>query len=144
MKIGQVRPAKWFEIGRNCSKRGQNLVELSQMSLGTPKFGRRQNTPENATHPKTQLIDRSQNLRFRVCCVFRVCFGALLEGNKEHPKTQHTRKRRFSERSVFCIFGCVAFSGAFCSPLINSKERKLEIAVTKKGSMVGRLNKTKT
>ena len=44
---------------------------------------------------------------------FRVCFGALLDGNKEHPKMQHTRKRRFSERSIFCVFGCVAFSGAF-------------------------------
>ena len=34
------------------------------------------------------------------------------EENKEHPKTQHTRKRKFSERSGTCVFGCVAFSGA--------------------------------
>ena len=33
-------------------------------------FGRRQRAPENATHPETQVVDRSQNLRFRVCCVF--------------------------------------------------------------------------
>ena len=46
---------------------------------------------------------------------FRVCFGALLEGNKEHPKTQHTRKRRFWKRSTTCIFGRVAYSGALCS-----------------------------
>ena len=52
---------------------------------------------------------------------FRVCFGALLEGNKEHPQTQHTRKRRFSERSIFCAFGCVAFSSAFYSPLNNDR-----------------------
>ena len=75
------------------------------------KFGRRQNTPENAgtrPFPKSAI---SGVLRFRVL------FGALLEGNKEHPKTQHTRKRRFSERSIICVFGCVAFSGALCSPL---------------------------
>ena len=28
------------------------------------------NAPESATHPKTQTTDRSENLRFRVCCVF--------------------------------------------------------------------------
>ena len=37
---------------------------------------------------------------------FRVCFGALLEGNKEHPKMQHTRKRSVPERSHFCVFRC--------------------------------------
>ena len=35
-----------------------------------------------------------------------------VEENKEHPKTQHTRKRRFSEGSSSCVVGCVAFSGA--------------------------------
>ena len=50
----------------------------------------------------------------------RVCSGTLLEGNEEHPKTQRTRKRRFLERSVFCVFGCVAFSGALCSPLMQT------------------------
>ena len=48
---------------------------------------------------------------------FWVCFGAPLEQNKEHPKTQHTRKRRFWERSITCIFGRVAFSGALYSPV---------------------------
>ena len=33
-------------------------------------LGRRQNTPENATHPKTRVTGRSRNLRFRACCVF--------------------------------------------------------------------------
>ena len=71
-----------------------------------PKNTQKHNTPKNAEN-------RPFNLRFRVCCVFGCVFGALLEGNKEHPKTQHTRERRFSERSVFCVFGCVAFSGGF-------------------------------
>ena len=67
---------------------------------------------EGSTHPKTQVIDRFQNLRFRVCCVF----GCSLFPSKKTPK--HIRKHRFSrkhrfwERSITCIFGCVAFSGA--------------------------------
>ena len=75
------------------------------------------------THPETQHthpIDRSENLRFRVCCVFGIS-GALcspLRGRQNtHPKTQHIQNRRFSERSILCIFGGVAFLGAFCSPL---------------------------
>ena len=31
------------------------------------------------------------------------------EENKEHPKTQHTRKQAIPRT---CVFGCVAFSGA--------------------------------
>ena len=64
------------------------------------RLGRRQRAPENATHPKTQVTDRPQNLRFRVCCVFGCSLFSLLEENKEHPKTQHTRKRRFWKRSI--------------------------------------------
>ena len=75
-----------------------------------PKHTRKRNTPENAANPPFPESAISGVLRFRVC------FGALLEGNKEHPKTQHTRRRRFSERSIFCVFGCVAFSGAFPCP----------------------------
>ena len=74
--------------------------------------GLSQNTPKNTTNWLFQKPAISGVLRFWVC------FGAFLEGNKEHPKTHHTRKRRFSERSSFCVFGCVAFSGALCSPLI--------------------------
>ena len=59
-----------------------------------------------------QVTGRSEN---RV--VFSGVFGALVEGDKERPKTQHARKRRFSERSFFITFcRCVAFRGAFCSP----------------------------
>ena len=113
VKIGELCPAKWVKTGQNCSKTGS--------SWQAPKSTRKRNTPENAENRPFQKSAFSGELRFRVC------FGALFEGNKEHPKTQHTRKRRFSERSVFCVFGCVAFSGAFCSPLI--KGRSLEIAV---------------
>ena len=47
----------------------------------------------NKEHPKTQVIDRSQNLRFGVCCVFGV-FWRPLRGEQRapesatHPKTQ--------------------------------------------------------
>ena len=61
-----------------------------------------QRAPENATHPKTQVIDR-----FRVCCVF----GCSLFPSKRAPK--HTRKRNehpktrvIWERSITCVFGC--------------------------------------
>ena len=48
-------------------------------SLGHPK------TPENAGNRPSPESWFSGVLR-----VFGSCFGALLEGNKEHPKTQHT------------------------------------------------------
>ena len=76
-----------------------------------PKSTRKRNTPENAGNRPFPESAFSGVLRFRVC------FGVLLEGNKEHPKTQHTRKRRFWKQSITCVFGCVAFSGALCSPL---------------------------
>ena len=41
----------------------------------------------------------------------------MLAGAKTHPKTQHTRKRRYLTVPRICVFGCVAFSGALCSPL---------------------------
>ena len=87
------------------SKQRPGFADESVLSCGgasldrSISFGRRQNAPENATHPKTQAFDHFKNLRFRVCCSFGRVFGALLKGNKEHPKTQHTRKRRFSEWS---------------------------------------------
>ena len=71
----------------------------------------KQRAPENATHPKTQVINRCQNLRFRVCCVFGCSLFVFQGGAKTHPKTQHARKHRFWERSIACVFGCVAFSG---------------------------------
>ena len=77
--------------------------------------------PENATHPKTQVTDRSQNLPFRVMFRFRVCLGRPLRGDiKESPEIcGFTRKRSFWERSVTCVF-CenLRFSVvALCSPL---------------------------
>ena len=46
------------------------------------------------------------------------CKLRLSEENKEHPKTQRAPEnagnRLFPE---ICVFGCVAFSGALCSPL---------------------------
>ena len=69
------------------------LSPSGKSRLTSPKLRGEQKAPENATHPKTQLIDRSENLRFRVCCVS----GALcspLRGrqntpeNATHSKTQ--------------------------------------------------------
>ena len=85
---------------------------------------REQRAPENATHPKTQVVDRSENLRFRVCCVFGCSLFPSKRAPKTHPKTQHTRKRRFSERSMTCVSGvlrfrvlfgaCQVLAGGFC------------------------------
>ena len=47
-----------------------NLVVCNFYAEALFFFGRRQRAPENATRLKTQVLDRSQNLRFRVCCVF--------------------------------------------------------------------------
>ena len=73
-------------------------------------------------HPKTQHTRKRRRLTVLKLCFsgvsrFRVCFGAILEGSKAHLKMQRTRKRRIWERSIFYVFGCVPFSGAFCSPL---------------------------
>ena len=48
--------------------------------------GRRQNTPENATHLKAQAIDCSQKR-------FRVCFGVLL-GERRAPENADSRNNR--------------------------------------------------
>ena len=71
------------------------------------KFGSRQKAPENATHPKTQIIDRSQKLRF----CFRVCrlFGCFLFPSKRAPK--HTRKRNIPENADSGNGRAPAFSG---------------------------------
>ena len=73
------------------------------------KSTRKRNTPENADSRNSHFSAFSGVLRFRVL------FAPLQEGAaKSHPKTQHTRNRRFWERPMICIFGCVAFSGVFC------------------------------
>ena len=69
-----------------------------------PKSTRKRNTPENAGNRPCPDSAFSGVLRFRVC------FGALSEGNKEHPKTQHPRT---GKGSPTCVFGCVAFCGCF-------------------------------
>ena len=38
--------------------------------------------------------------------------GIVSQENKEHPKTQHTRKRRNLTVPKICVFRCVVFSGA--------------------------------
>ena len=40
-----------------------------------------------------------------------MCFGALLEENKEDLETHHTTQVLVSERSIFCVFKCAAFLG---------------------------------
>ena len=63
--------------------------------------------PQNATHPKTQEIDSSENLRFRVCCVF----GCSLFPSKRAPK--HTRKRNTLENTDFQSGQFSAFRACF-------------------------------
>ena len=75
------------------------------MPQNCQKVCRRPKAPENATHPKTQKTDHSENLRFRVC------FGTLLKGNNEHPKTQIFGTVCFLRFRVCCVFGFC------CSPL---------------------------
>ena len=70
-------------------------------------FGRRQKAPESATHPKTQVIDRFQNLRFRVCCVF----GCSLFRSKSLRAPKHTRKRNTPENADSGNGRLPAFSG---------------------------------
>ena len=69
------------------------------------KFRGEQRAPENATHPKTQVPDRSENLRFRVCCVF----GCSLFPSNRAPK--HTRKRNTPENADSRNGQALAFSG---------------------------------
>ena len=64
-----------------------------------------QRAPENATHPKTQIIEVSEHLRFR-CVVFS---GALLFCPKRAPK--HTGKRNTPEISDAGKGRLPAFSG---------------------------------
>ena len=60
------------------------------------------------------------------------------EGNKEHPKTQHTRKRRkLTAPFQICVF--VAFSGALCSPL-RGRQNTPENATHPKTQIFGAVN----
>ena len=59
----------------------------------------------NATHPKTQVMDRSENLRFRVCCVF----GCVLAPPQR--RTKSTRKRNTPENADSRNGPVPAFSG---------------------------------
>ena len=71
-----------------------------------PKSTRERNTPENAGNRPSPESAFSGVLRFRVC------FVALLEGNKEHPKTQilgTVDYLRFRVCSLCCVFGCSLF-----------------------------------
>ena len=110
-------PKAWTSITREVVF--VKATQLQTIGLANHKryprhsLGRRQKAPENATHPKTQVTDRSQNLRFRVCCVF----GCSLFRSKRAPN--NTRKRNTPENAdsgngrLPAVFGCVAFSGAF-------------------------------
>ena len=105
-----IRPKKTWRSLRAAS---QSAGVINEFGPGKSKVHRgEQKTPENATHPKTQVIDRSQNLRFRVCCVF----GCSLFPSRRRQhirKCNTTEKKQFWERSTTCVFGCVGFLGVF-------------------------------
>ena len=90
-------------------------IESFLLTWQAPKSTRKRNTPENAGNRPFQESAFSGVLRFRVC------FGA------QHPKTQHTRKRRFWKRSITCIFGCVAFPKG---PKIEKIQSRLKISIS--------------
>ena len=124
----------WRAKFENSKKESKCLSCQGKSDLQTPNLNisfvcwaasirEEQKAPENATHPKTQVIDRFQNLRFRVCCVF----GCSLFPSKRAPK--HTRKRRFCGRSTTCVFGCVAFSGALWRLPMSQRRFVLDQAV---------------
>ena len=86
----------------------------SLLPMGKQNF-RRQNTPENVTQPKTQIINCSQNLRFGVCCLFG-CVWRPLRGeqrapdNATHPKMQIHGTIDYLRFRLCCVFRCVLFS----------------------------------
>ena len=93
----------------------RDMANLEKTQRRT-KSTRKRNTPENAGNRPFPESAFSGVLRFRVCF-----WRPLRAETKSTPKTQHTRKRRFWKRSVTCVFGCVAFSGAFWRlPNLNS------------------------
>ena len=63
-------------------------------------------------------------------------WSSILAGAKEHPKTQHTRKRRRSTVPRICVFGCVAFSGVFWRPP-RGEQRAPENATHPKTQILG-------
>ena len=62
--------------------------------------------------------------------------GFCLASAKEHPKTQHTRKRRHLTVPRICVFGCVAFSGVFWGPF-RGEQRAPENATHPKTQILG-------
>ena len=76
----------------------------------------------------TEIFDTSTTLvrpkgrEHRPCTNYAVKYATArghltLAGAKTHPKTQHTRKRKYPTVPRICDFGCVAFSGVFWRPL---------------------------
>ena len=82
-------------------------------------FRREENTPENATHPKMQIIGGSENLRFRVHCVLG-CFCFPLKGrqntpeNATHPKSHFLGTMDYLRIRVCRVFGCVLALANVC------------------------------
>ena len=111
------------------------------------KVGRRQNTPENATHPKTQILGTVRHLRFRVCCVFG-CVLAPVSGeqrapeNATHPKTQILGTVRYLRFRVCCVFGCSLFSSEKGPPFHGSRSSR-EIEVQNESCQKGRREVTR-
>ena len=87
--VGLAAQMERHPMSRNTFREGLTEEVSHPFCLLACSVGGRQEAPENATaatHPKTQKTDCSEDLRFRVCCVFQVCFDALLEGNKKSPE----------------------------------------------------------
>ena len=96
-----------WQIGVVAGKRCDFLVQNGSFSAfwHLKNNQRRTKSTRKHTHPKTQVIDCPQNLRFRVCCVF----GCSLFPSKRAPK--HTRKRNTPETADSGDGRLPAFSG---------------------------------
>ena len=75
---------------------------LRKFGAGTKKHSKTQHTHTHIR--KRTKTDPSRKSAVSDVLRFRVCFGALLAGNKERPKTQHTQKRRFSLSFFSLVF----------------------------------------
>ena len=69
----------------------------------------------DTSHTPTELVTGKPDFLEAAYAVDREVQTVNFRGNKEHPKTQHTRKRRKLTAPKICVFGCIAFSGALCS-----------------------------
>ena len=97
---------------------GNSLACSRKMIASTVLFRGEQRAPQNATYPKTQVMDRFENPHFRVCCVFGCSLFPSKGGAKTHPKTRHTPEHAASRNGPSPAFsGVLRFRVCFRGPI---------------------------